>query len=1072
MILPEEFVSEVKRRVDIVTLIGRDARMVQRGDEYECCDPFTGERTASMYVNPAKQVWSSFSGGQGGAGGDAISYVMKRNRCSFTEAVLELADEVGIRPPNASEAEWEHQRSVASARARIHDVLAMAVEFYHSNLTEEYRDEFLRKGYGFSDETIDHLKLGIATRDSKCFHYLIGQGVSEDDAAATGLFSPSQFGDGAYDNFSGRLIFPYWRRGRVVYLIGRWTRLHRKDVSECGKYYKLLTRNEKRPYISEHVVNGYFYNEDVTRGSEKLVITEGVTDCITAMQAGLSCISPVTTSFSNEQVPKLIELTAHCASVTVCNDNEANGSGDKGARKTAETLWNAGRKVSVATLPREEGVDKVDINSFVRERGPEALRAVIASALPFPIWLLRTVPIDVRSDEVMHHLKPVLEALGRTDDPAIQNEAQLEITKRFGIGKRDLNRLLKNERENARYSKLTTEQSTAATQDRHEILVGESRTKDIVFEEVHENIRAANQRRIARASAGNVPPRFSPLFLNGGEIVKLTRDHDSCKLEPIREDFMFGFIAREFSWVRLGEKGLIRTSPEHDVAKDIMVGSPDLPVVESVITTPVYGASGKLLLERGLHEDDRAWVEASHLSVFAEGVPEAPTQEQVDTALALITDDLLIDFPFKSQADRAAAIAGLLCPFVRRMIKGPTPLHVIEAPGPGTGKSLLCELISIIATGSGAESRQLSEQDEELRKSITAELTTGRPIVLFDNAKEGRTIDSPALASLLTNERWNDRKLGETSTISIAVKVTWFLTGNNPRLSKDIARRSIRIRIDAKKDKAWKRTGFKHANIKQWARDNRAQLIAACLTLVQAWIAAGKPNGNANLGSFESWSAIMSGIFDTIGLGGFLTNLDELYSDADSDGEQWRDFVAAWWIEHRNDQVSASTLVSLCERNEDMMSAVRGDGGERTQANRLNKALRGARDQVHNGCVITKDGKFWRLRSTDDEPEPVKTIEPGAPIWPEFLRLWRERLGTRMVCTSDLIRIGESLGIYTAGSEHDRGLQTRLGKAINAAVGRHGDHSIRSAGRDVRGRSTYVLEPVVEDDDDDPFGGL
>ena len=65
---------------------------------------------------------------------------------------------------------------------------------------------------------------------------------------------------------------------------------------------------------------------------------------------------------------------------------------------------------------------------------------------------------------------------------------------------------------------------------------------------------------------------------------------------------------------------------------------------------------------------------------------DIPSMNEINKAKDLLLDELLADFPFASQADRANAVAWLLLPLIRPSIDGPTPLHLIEAPIQGTGK--------------------------------------------------------------------------------------------------------------------------------------------------------------------------------------------------------------------------------------------------------------------------------------------------------------------------------------------------------------------------------------------------
>src|SRR5207247_1460906 len=97
-----------------------------------------------------------------------------------------------------------------------------------------------------------------------------------------------------------------------------------------------------------------------------------------------------------------------------------------------------------------------------------------------------------------------------------------------------------------------------------------------------------------------------------------------------------------------------------------------------------------------------------------------------------LADELLVDFPFETQADRAMAIGAFLLPFVRRMIEGCTPLHLFEASTPGSGKTLIAKLIAIVVTGLTAEIGVLPREEPETRKKITAVLASSPQIVVFD----------------------------------------------------------------------------------------------------------------------------------------------------------------------------------------------------------------------------------------------------------------------------------------------------------------------------------------------------
>src|SRR5690606_19673737 len=106
---------------------------------------------------------------------------------------------------------------------------------------------------------------------------------------------------------------------------------------------------------------------------------------------------------------------------------------------------------------------------------------------------------------------------------------------------------------------------------------------------------------------------------------------------------------------------------------------------------------------------------------------------------------LLLDFPFADQASKPNAVGALLTPIVREMVDGPTPMHAIDAPTPGSGKGLLTEVIAYVTSGHPAGVTSLPRDDDELRKRITAFLRDSADVIVFDNVN--RELDSPTLAA-------------------------------------------------------------------------------------------------------------------------------------------------------------------------------------------------------------------------------------------------------------------------------------------------------------------------------------
>lgn len=356
------------------------------------------------------------------------------------------------------------------------------------------------------------------------------------------------------------------------------------------------------------------------------------------------------------------------------------------------------------------------------------------------------------------------------------------------------------------------------------------------------------------------------LFLFGGMPVRFERGDGAPILRPLTENRMRHELARAATWVR--GKQQTPASPPMGGVRDLLASSElELPKLERIVEVPVFGPSGELVSAPGYNAATATYY-AQPDGLVMPDVPERPTAARVVAACTLIVDELLGDFPFTGDAEQAHAVTLLLQPFVRALIDGPTPLHLIEKPTPGTGASLLADVVALPANGRPLPTMTEARDEDEWRKRVTATLLGSPSHVLIDNLR--RPLDSAAVSAALTTLVWTDRVLGASEMRSIPVTCAWVATGNNPRLSGEITRRSVRIRLDAHLDRPQFGRDFRHRDLLVWATAHRGELIAAALVLCRAWVAAGKPSGGGPLlGSYESWSKVMGGILMVAGVRGF-----------------------------------------------------------------------------------------------------------------------------------------------------------------------------------------------------------
>jgi hypothetical protein len=408
-----------------------------------------------------------------------------------------------------------------------------------------------------------------------------------------------------------------------------------------------------------------------------------------------------------------------------------------------------------------------------------------------------------------------------------------------------------------------------------------------------------------------------------------------------------------------GSVSEVDAKPPTDTIKDMLAApDPPLPVLNRIVEAPVFAPDGSVATEPGYHPAGRVWYQPAP-GVAIPDIPNHPDQEDVREAVRRILD-LLPDFPLVGDADAAHAIGLALLPFARDLIQGPTPNHMIESPGPGSGKGLLASVLVSPAAGGNVGVVPEARNDDEYRKRITAQLRAGRSVIMLDNIV--RTLDSGVLAAALTAIQWDDRVLGASEMLTMPVRCGWVTTANNPTMSTEIARRSIRIRLDPKMDRPWQRDDFLHPDLRSYAADNRGNLIWACLVMIRAWINAGRPRPPVRpLGSYESWTHVIGGVLHNANVGGFLENLEEFYEIADSEGQEWRRFTGAWWAKHFDQDVGVADLYDIAVDIFDL-----GNGKERSQRIVLGKKLIKKRDKVMGDFRImsVKQGvgaAKWRL---------------------------------------------------------------------------------------------------------------
>lgn len=477
----------------------------------------------------------------------------------------------------------------------------------------------------------------------------------------------------------------------------------------------------------------------------------------------------------------------------------------------------------------------------------------------------------------------------------------------------------------------------------------------------------------------NTPPT---LFKFGSAFVRV--DGNSNKAEPLNSVMLKSELDQRADYVKVAvtqdEEGKVveRHTPARPPAElaPAILSLPSLPVpaLTLISCNPVVSPDGRMLTRTGFDEKSGFLTKLNGLEGLRSDMPVAD-------AVRLL-DEVFADFPFVDDAGRAHVFAMILQGFVRPIIRGPVPLYLVDAPTCGTGKGLLCEAVITIASGYWAPVMSQPRDGDELEKRITSVLVAGHQTVFLDNVER---LNSSHLAAVLTSDMWQGRILGKSETVTVPNRATWLASGNNVELSDELARRIIPVRLDSGLERPEERTIFRHKNLPVWVQEHRGDLVSACLSLIQAWLDKGQPQGESTLGRYESWASVMGGILGVSGVSGFLTGRDRVYVDADNETTEWAILCEAWWRVYGERPVAAHELFEVA-REHRLLLDLWGGRSELSAKQRFGHALNARRDRVFGGLKIRNAGKdaasksnTYRLKQGQDKT-PETPLNPASPV--------------------------------------------------------------------------------------------
>ncbi len=408
-VFSREVIEEIKRRVDIVSLIERHVSLERVGSRFRGVCPFHSETKPSFYVNPDLGLFYCF-GCQ--ASGDVIDFYCKINGVDFPQAVIELAQEMGI------DIEVTSSDGKVFKRKLFFELNSLASAYFSRSLLSDKRAQIYLKDRGISSSMVEAFKLGYALdRWDGLRQFFISKGYSLLDAVDAGLLVKNER-DRIYDRFRNRLMFPIHDiSGRVVGFGGRI--LGDGDPKYLNTSENIIFKKGQNLYGLYHA------RREISRQKE-VIITEGYVDVITLFQYGFcnSC-GVLGTALTPHHVKRLSHLCNKA--VLVFDGDEA---GIKAAIHSSEMFLTQGMNVSVVMLPEGE-----DIDSFLRFRGREEFLELIEGAREGLAFCMEMIKLKKSPGEVVRWCR---EFLSSFSDPTLRGLYVSRIAKELGISNREL----------------------------------------------------------------------------------------------------------------------------------------------------------------------------------------------------------------------------------------------------------------------------------------------------------------------------------------------------------------------------------------------------------------------------------------------------------------------------------------------------------------------------------------------------------------------------------------------------------------------------------------------------------
>ncbi|MCL4374684.1 DNA primase [Patescibacteria group bacterium] len=441
-------IEEVKKKADIVELIGSYITLKKVGRNYKANCPFHQEKTASFIVSPERQIWHCF--GSCGEGGDAIKFMMKWENIPFGEALRELADRVGVKLKRVV-----YQEDRERIRERLFTLNGWAAHYFQYILWEtrfgKHCHNYLVNERQLTPGIIKKFGLGYAPQSWESLtRFLTKKGFSREEAYAAGLVAKNDR-QRYYDRFRGRLVFPLKdSRGQIVGFSGRWL--------GTGTGPKYINTPETPIYHKRETLFGIDLAKEAIKKNNAVLIVEGEFDMIVPYQYGFENVVAIKGAAVTQE--QLLFLKRYAEKINLALDTDQ--AGIEAMKRAIQIAEPTGMEIGVVQLDFAKDPDEA-----VR-KDKDKFRRAFNHPVSFYDFLIDTARKQYPENTAYHKKKisdAIVPYLNHIRNPVIQSHYVRKLAEALEVSTDSLEALMRQRSRSASLSLSEVFPAKAKTRD-------------------------------------------------------------------------------------------------------------------------------------------------------------------------------------------------------------------------------------------------------------------------------------------------------------------------------------------------------------------------------------------------------------------------------------------------------------------------------------------------------------------------------------------------------------------------------------------------------------------------------